>query len=270
VLKSCENQFQNTYGRRPTPDDIRAAGLGPFRLVGTRFVTDSIAHFQPQVQEMESTQRYDQESSCSTLPITRPAEPTSVIIKRTKPTVPDRDAEPVGAKVNPFSPVKRQTSARCGAHISNSRTSTRHWPRCLIPFPSCTPTCSAGGGPERFVARIYTKERSESPSEYSDEGSLRGEEPLLKALLHRPRTEFCKRHRCLITTSCLSIHHLYERRKSLSHLNYTCSKYKKGTSTIKWAVRTPTFSLSTLLLQCVSYPSANLVEHFSHQSHHPQ
>ena len=29
-LKSWENQFQNTYGRKPTPDDIRAAGLGPF------------------------------------------------------------------------------------------------------------------------------------------------------------------------------------------------------------------------------------------------
>ena len=29
-LMSWENQFQNTYGRKPTPDDVRAAGLGTF------------------------------------------------------------------------------------------------------------------------------------------------------------------------------------------------------------------------------------------------
>jgi len=33
-LKSWENEFENRYGRKPTPDDIRAAGLGIlFKLV---------------------------------------------------------------------------------------------------------------------------------------------------------------------------------------------------------------------------------------------
>ena len=39
-LKSWENQFQNTYGRRPTPDGIRSAGMGPFKLVVLRFASD--------------------------------------------------------------------------------------------------------------------------------------------------------------------------------------------------------------------------------------
>ena len=30
-LKSWENGFENTYGRKPTPDDIRTAGLGTFK-----------------------------------------------------------------------------------------------------------------------------------------------------------------------------------------------------------------------------------------------
>jgi len=46
-LKSWETQFQNTYGRKPTPDDIRGAGLGPFKLVVLRFVNDFDWDLQP-------------------------------------------------------------------------------------------------------------------------------------------------------------------------------------------------------------------------------
>jgi len=39
-LKSWENEFENTYGRKPTPDDIRAARLGTSDAPRPRSTTD--------------------------------------------------------------------------------------------------------------------------------------------------------------------------------------------------------------------------------------
>jgi len=66
-----------------------------------------------------------------------------------------------------------------------------------------------------------SEERNESPPECSDEGSLRGEEPLLTALLHRLKTGFCERDRSLITTSSVSIHHAGERADNLCRTSIT-------------------------------------------------
>jgi hypothetical protein len=79
-LKSWENEFQNTYGRKPTPDDIRAAGLGPFTLVVLRFGTDfdwPLAFAADKYRKWKALKKEVAAMKNPTIPPVTPQRPTS-------------------------------------------------------------------------------------------------------------------------------------------------------------------------------------------------
>ena len=169
-LKSWENQFQNTYGRKPTPDDIRAAGLGTSKLVVTWFVnicnSSPLAFTADKYKKWKALKKEEDTMNKAALlltmshppshlthPVTpprrtntKPAEPTS-IIKRTKPTIQDRDAEPVAAKVNPFSPRKRPEPFAASPSAPFASTSASMSSLTKLVFPPPPPSVGTSTSP---------------------------------------------------------------------------------------------------------------------------